>query len=126
MGGWRMKSVYYSRRKIVNEKHKKKNNNNDFKKRNVIEMIQSKLSNLSIMRKLVDIEVRVDEKSHYCALTREGICIFKVVLSVKGNQFFVWDRLYGDKWFVTKGINTSDLDEAINYFEQKRLEKIKA
>lgn len=88
-----------------------------------ISTIQKKLDNLVAKRNLKNVKVVSDENSRFCSIIDEyGICLFKAVVS-DTNHLSVWDRLYGDRWFNTKGTNGPDLDEAINYFEERRLSK---
>lgn len=115
------------KRKSFKGKGRHHNKKDSVKKRQLkdISIIQKKLNSLAAKRNLKNVKVVPDENFRFCSIVDEhGICLFKAVVS-DTNHFSVWDRLYGDRWFDTKGINGSDLDEAINYFESRRIEVTK-
>lgn len=110
------------RRKVIkgSEKHNNKKGSAKKKELKNISIIQKKLNSLVAKRNLKNVKVAPNENFRFCSIVDEhGLCLFKAVI-FDNNYFSVWDRLYGDRWFDTKGINASDLDEAINYFENRR------
>ncbi len=119
--------TYNNRRKVFkgSKKDYNKNKNSASKKnkqfRNLTNMVEKKLNNLARKRFLENIEIHPDKDYCFWSIVNEDrLCLFKIILM--GKNYLVWDRLYGDKWFSTKGIGGPDIDEAINYFESRRTE----